>query len=263
MAEIQWDASGEKLFETGLDRGVLYTDTGAGVPWNGLVSVSEAPTFGETQELFFDGVKTFDMVGVATFKGTLKAFTFPEEFLEYDGYAEASPGLVLDGQTRKTFGLSYRTLVGNDVDGTDHGYKLHIVYDLTATPQSTARNTIGAEVSALEFSWGLSATPRAAPGYRPTAHLYLDSTTISPLILSEVERILYGSSTTNSRLPTISEVLSLTTNTDTISIFDNGDGTWTAVGPDSDIVFISSTEFEIRNANASYLDSDTYQISSS
>lgn len=263
MAAISWNDIGERFFETGCDRGVLYLSDNTGVAWNGLTSVDETGGTETPNALYFDGRKYVDLTTGSIFTGTLKALTYPDEFLEYDGYAEIEYGMLIDGQARKTFGLSYRTLVGNDVDGIDYGYKIHLFYNLTAVPDSISRSSIDNAVDPMEFSWKVVSNPRALLGRYPSGHVILDSNKLGPETMTTIENILYGTLNTTPRLPTIEELATYLTSSLTIVIVDNGNGTWTAIGPDEDIIMLDSTTFQITNANATFIDANTYQVSSS
>lgn len=268
MAELVWDQLGTRVFETGIDRAVLYSPNHpitvasvqypSGFAWNGLTEVNVETENAASTPVYFDGVKTFDLIDPGDFSASIKAITYPDEFIEYDGYSEFVSGMFLDNQPRNTFGLSYRTLLGNDLEGIDFGYKIHLLYNLTAISDSLAYQTVGSNVDPINFGWTITGVPEVIPGFRPTAHLVLDSTKINPTTLLYIEDILYGTNSVNSRLPTMTEVLSYVT----ITITDNGDGTWTATGPDYLVSLLDPTTFQIEGANVIYLDSETYTISS-
>lgn len=263
MAQLVWNDVGDRLYEVGVDRGVLYLTSNAGVVWNGLISVSEDVGGNTTTALYYDGIKYLDLATVSDFSGTIKAYTYPDEFLEFEGILEISDGVYAVNQNRKPFGLCYRTLIGDDVSGLNAGYKLHILYGLTALPQLVEYATQGEEVSPVEFSWSITGKPQAVTGFRPTSHIILDSRYVPAGVLSNLESILYGTTFTQARLPAIAELLGATTSTDTIVITDNGNGTWTATGPDTLITLLNSTTFQITEANATFIDANTYQVSSS
>lgn len=207
MSRLLWDKNGQRFFEVGVDRGVLYLKDGSGVPWNGLVSVEEGFGNDGSEPMYFDGRKTLDAPLVGDFSATLTAFTYPPEFQEYEGVGALGNGLFVDDQEPKTFGLSYRTLIGNDIQGPDRAYKIHLLYNLAATPSSKNRETLTDSPTPTNFSWSLSSTPQAANGYRPTAHVILDSRDMWPDMREGLESILYGGTTTEARLPTINELL--------------------------------------------------------
>lgn len=258
MALITWDGAGERLFEYGLDRGVLYPPGEVGVPWNGLVSVDAGADDAEVTPMYYNGIRTFDLVYPGEFSGKIKAITYPDKFLQFEGSAEQARGVFVSGQPARTFGLSYRTLIGNDSVGNGFGYKIHVLYNLTAIPQNVSNETLGESISPIEFEWEISGIPEWLSGKRPTVHFTFDSTKMNPAGLAEIEKVLYGSALTNPHLPSVTELLS----SFTITITDNGDGTWTAEGPDHLFSYPSGTTFEITDANAVFIDASNYVISS-
>jgi len=200
MARLTWDNTGERLYETGVDHGVLYIPDGSGdysdgVAWNGLTTVTESPSGAEATALYADNIKYLDLRSAEEFGATIEAYTFPDEFLMFDGVASPSPGVNVGQQSRSTFGFCYRTNVGNDVDGSDHGYKLHLIYGATASPSEKAYATINDSPEAITFSWEVSTTPIAAGGsLKPTAQLIIDSTKVDSGDLAALEDLLYGES---------------------------------------------------------------------
>jgi hypothetical protein len=192
MPQLKWDDIGERYFEAGVDRGVLYLSDNTGVAWNGLTSVKEASSGGEPAAYYIDGVKYLNFASSKEFFGSIEAFTYPDEFAEYDGWLELGNGLSVDEQNRKSFGLSYRTLIGNDVDGLAHGYKIHIVYNALATPTDGTYATLGDTPDPLSFSWAFTTTPIRVPGLKPLAHITIDSTKTNPTQLKFIEDYLYG-----------------------------------------------------------------------
>lgn len=255
MAVIEWDKIGERRYQTGVDRGVLYLADGSGVPWNGLVSVSES-TNREEKTFYMDGLKYHEHQLPREFEADLRAFTYPDEF-------DAINGIVLDDQVffheqmPSRFGLTYRTRLGDDVSGLDRGYKIHILWDLLANPTDNSYESLGEAIAPNVFGWKLSGIPQKATGHRPTCHVSIDSTKIDPGYLELIENKLYGTTTTAPSLPTLLELLHM----DDIAIVDNGDGTWTAAGPDYLVYMTDATTFQIDDANATYSDPDTYTIS--
>lgn len=225
MALLSWDATGEKLFETGVDHGVLYVQgpTGAytdGVVWNGLTTVTESPSGAEANPQFADNIKYLNLFSAEEFGATIEAFTYPEEFGICDGTAQPSVGVLVGQQARRSFGFSYRTLIGNDIAGQDHGYKLHLIYGCQASPSEKAYTTINDSPEAITFSWEITTTPIAAGGtLRPTASIVIDSTKVAAAELAELESILYGTdadagaeppvTATLARLPLPAEVIAL------------------------------------------------------
>lgn len=209
MSKLLWDQVGERFYEAGLDRGVLYLSDSSGVAWSGLTSVEEDFGGDSTSPTYFDGVKTRDTPSIGDFSATLTALTYPDEFLEYEGSGSFGNGLLVDNQSPKLFGLSYRSLVGNDIDGSEHGYKIHILYNLTATPESVGNETLNDSPSPANFSWRLSSVPMEARNYRPTAHVIFDSRDLEESMLNGIEDILYGASQSTARLPTINDLVDL------------------------------------------------------
>lgn len=214
MAKIIWDATGEKIYETGVDHGVLYpVQTGGlynkGVAWNGLITVTESPSGAEANPLYADNIKYLNLISAEEFGATVEAYTYPEEFAECDGSAALAAGVYIGQQSRKTFGLCYRTVVGNDVDNNDYGYKLHLIYGALASPSEKSYGTINDSPEAITFSWELTTTPVNVTGYKPTACLTIDSTKVDGTQLAALEAILYGDETEEPRLPLPDEVATL------------------------------------------------------
>lgn len=215
---LKWDQIGERVYETGVDRGVLYIPNGSGeyndgVVWNGLVSVSESPSGAEPTPQYADNIKYLNLVSAEEFGATIEAFTYPDEFAQFDGTAEAQPGVLIGQQNRGTFGLAYRSLLGDDVEATNRGYKLHLVYGALAAPTEKAYNTVNETPEAITFSWELSTTPVEVTGHRPTATLVIDSTKVEAADLTALEDILYGEGDdetgTEPRLPLPDEIISM------------------------------------------------------
>jgi len=213
MPPLTWDGVGEKVYETGVDHGVLYLPDAAGVynagfAWNGLVTVTESPTGAEPNAQYADNIKYLNLISAEEFGGTIEAFTYPEEFAECDGTALPEPGVMVGQQVRKMFGMSYRTKVGNDVDGSDFGYKLHLLYGLQAAPSEKAYATINDSPEAITFSWEVTSTPVPVTGLKPTSLLVVDSTVVDPSDLAALEALLYGA-TVAAALPTPDAVIAL------------------------------------------------------
>lgn len=216
MSKIVWDAVGEHIFETGVRNGVLYLKDAegaynTGVAWNGLTSVSESPEGAEATDLYADDVKYLTLMSAENFKATIEAYTYPPEFEECDGSASIATGVVIGQQTRKPFGLCYRTSIGNDTDGNEHGYKLHIVYGCQASPSEKQYSTINDSPEAITFSWEVNTTPVNVTGKKPTATLIIDSTKADKAKLTALEAILYGSEQAEPRLPLPDEIATLMT----------------------------------------------------
>lgn len=213
MSKIVWDAAGERKFETGVDHGVLYPlQTGGytkGVAWNGLTAVNQTPSGAEANPQYADNIKYLNLISAEDFGATIEAFTYPDEFALCDGSAEPSPGVMIGQQTRKKFGMCYRTLLGNDKAGQEHGYKLHLIYGATASPSERAYNTINDSPEAITFSWEVTTEPVEVPGYKPTALLEIDSTKADATKLAALEEILYGTEDVEARLPLPEEIIEM------------------------------------------------------
>lgn len=262
MAKVVWDRVGERLFQTGIDQGVLYPQGQNGVAWNGLTSVNESPTGGEAKPFYVDGYKYMNKPTREEFEGSIEAFTYPNEFEACDGTKSLGRGLSLGQQRRKSFGLSYRTKIGNDVSGLDHGYKLHLVYNATAVPSSKAFSAIGANTEPVVFSWSFSTKPIRVAGHRPVPHMTIDSTITQRSLLIAIEDILYGSEIAPPRMPLPSEVITLFAGWPDLRVVDNGDGTFTVDGPDDIVSLLNTTTFQI-NSESVVIDGQTYTVSSS
>ena len=214
MTALTWDQVGERLYETGVDHGVLYIPNGSGIydmgyAWNGLTAVTESPGGAEASPQYADNIKYLNLLSSEEFAATIEAFTYPEEFGQCDGTAMPSPGVLLGQQGRKSFGLSYRTRLGNDIDGVDHGYKLHLIYGALAAPSEKAYATINDSPEAITFSWEVATTPVLVAGYKPTSLIVVDSTEVDATDLANLEDILYGDVGVDPRLPLPAEVISL------------------------------------------------------
>ena len=215
--KIEWDAPGERLYETGIDRGVLYVQqNGAypkGVAWNGLSGVTEKPTGAKPTALYADNIKYIELMSVEEFGATIEAFTYPEEFETCDGSADLAVGVSIGQQPRKSFGLAYRTVLGNDEEYEDYGYKLHLIYGGKASPSDKSYKTINDTPDAITFNWDVTTTPVPVTNHKPTASLIIDSTKVSANVLAAIETILYGDAEaeTEGRLPLPDEVLTIIT----------------------------------------------------
>lgn len=214
MPTIKWDQTGERLYETGVDHCVLYIPDEAsayvgGVAWNGLTGVTESPSGAEANPIYADNKKYLNLYSAEEFGASIEAFTYPEEFELCDGTAELSPGVTIGQQSRKAFGLSYRTLIGNDVSGTDFGYKLHMIYGAMAAPSEKAHSTVNDSPEALTFSWELTTTAVEVEGFKPSASLTVNSTKVDPDGLAALEAVLYGAESEDPRLPLPDEVATL------------------------------------------------------
>ena len=239
MSKLKWDQTGERLYELGIDHGVLYLHGSDPVAepyanayvWNGLTTVDESPEGGEQNDQWADNMKYVSITSAENFAGTINAFTYPDEFMVCDGSAEAVSGLYITGQSRQPFGFAYRTKIGNDVKGANYGYKLHLCYNMMAQPSDKSRETINDSPEATEFSWEFKTTPvnietekPDGSAYQPTAHLIIDSTQTDATLLKKLEDILYGTdATTNAeatvgRLPLPDEVISILSGADSNAV---------------------------------------------
>lgn len=258
MTVLAWDQVGSRIYRTGVDRGVLYLSDGLAHVWNGLTSVEETTT-SDITPFYVDGIKYLDRPVPTDFSGKLKALTYPDAFESLNGIDSYGDGVFIHDQSSHSFGLSYRTKIGNDIE-SDLGYVIHILYNVTATPDPSLYETLSDQTKPLEFSWTLVGRPEEIPGFRPTAHISFKTTDMSQGNIEALEGILYGSESGDPSLPSPGELLSRTLGE--ITITDNGGGTWTATGPDESITMTSVDEFRITEANATYIDADTYEISS-
>lgn len=214
MSKILWDQVGKKLYETGVSNGVLYVSNGSGgynkgVAWNGLTQVVENPSGAEATPIYADNVKYLNLMSAEEFSATIEAYTYPDEFAECDGSASIVDGVTIGQQTRKMFGFSYKTKIGNDVVGDSLGYKIHVVYNCQAAPSGKTYGTINESPEAITMSWEVTTTPVAVEGYKPTATLVIDSTKVKPATLKAVEDKLYGTEEAESALPSLSELIAL------------------------------------------------------
>lgn len=216
MSKLVWDQTGERFYETGVKQGVLYPQgTGGtypkGVAWNGLTAVTESPSGAEASPIYADDIKYLNLVSAEEFGATVEAYTYPDEFAQCDGSAEIAVGVMVGQQARKTFGLSYKTTLGNDTDGNDYGYKLHIIYGALAAPSEKGYATINDSPEAITFSWEVSTTPVLVTGFKPTASITIDSTKADKTKLAALEAILYGGTTPDAeaRLPLPDEIVTL------------------------------------------------------
>ena len=213
MARLTWDAVGERLYETGVRQCVIYPMSNnaypLGVAWNGITGVTESPSGADSNPQYADDIKYLNLISAEEFGATVTAFTYPEEFAICDGSAAPVAGVRISQQPRKPFGLCYRTVVGNDTDGEEYGYKLHLIYNALASPSEKGYSTINDSPEAIEFSWELTTTPISVTGYKPTAHMVIDSTKVNTANLEALEDILYGTASADPRLPLPDEIISL------------------------------------------------------
>lgn len=215
MSKLIWDASGERFYETGVKQGVLYVQSAGtypkGVAWNGLISVSESPSGAEASPLYADDIKYLNLISNEEFGASIEAYTYPDEFAECDGSAALTDGVFIGQQPRKTFGMCYRTVLGNDTESNDYGYKLHLIYGALAAPSEKAYTSINDSPEAITFSWELTTTPVNVTGHKPTASIVIDSTKCDATKLKALEDILYGTDEDEARLPLPDEIKTLMT----------------------------------------------------
>jgi|SRR5580765_5019668 len=263
MTALVWDQVGEHVYETGISHGVLYGHDGYGIPWNGLISIDENGT-NSAEPVHFDGWKFNDIVTIGEYSATIRAFTYPDEFQNYEGTLEDQTGFYVTNQAQSRFGLSYQTLIGDDVSGPI-GYKIHLLYNLTALVAQRTHQTLSLETEPLQFEWTLAAIPEEIEFFRPTAHVIFNSLELDPHMLTDLEEILYGSEDSDARLPSLKGLAAFVRKWNRFIITDNGDGTWTA-DEQTDGEYISmldGTTFQIDSDTAVYLDAVSYEISSS
>lgn len=214
MTKLVWDQTGERLYETGVKNGVLYVqdDAGtypAGVAWNGLTAVTQSPSGAEATPLYADDIKYLNLYSAEEFAATIEAYTYPDEFAECDGSAELTTGVYVGQQPRKTFGMAYKTVLGNDVMTNKYGYKLHLIYGAMAAPSEKAYATINDSPEAVTFSWEISTTPIAVNGFEPTSYVEIDSTKVEKTKLAALEKVLFGDTDVEARLPLPDEIATI------------------------------------------------------
>lgn len=214
MTKLAWDLTGERQYETGTKKGVLYVmnESGVydkGVAWNGLTAVTESPSGAEATALYADDIKYLNLISAEDFAATIEAYMSPKEFDECDGEKEIAPGITIGQQKRKTFGFSYQTIIGNDTDLNDHGYKIHLIYGAMAAPSERAYTSVNDSPEAMTLSWEITTTPVNVTGAKPTAHLEIDSTKVAADKLKSLEDILYGTESEEPRLPLPDEIVTL------------------------------------------------------
>lgn len=262
MTRVTWDEVGERKYDAGVDRGVLYPTLEFGVGWSGLIAVNEEDDETSQTVTYFDGEVASNRLTLGSFAATIEAITYPKEFEPFDGYDEPRTG-----QRRRNFGFSYRTMRGTDI--SDEGYLLHLVYNALATPSERNFASIDPSNSVTALSWDISTTPLpflVSPlvSYllRPSAHLVLDSTVVAPGAMAEIELILYGQDLEHPRLPLPAEILDIFEPYAVFRIIDHGDGTFTATGPDDAVYLTAPTEFVLSWPSVVMLSEDTYRASS-
>lgn len=263
MTRLTWADPGTRLYETGLDRGVLYVDGIDAVPWSGLISVEENPVGGEARGYYQDGQMYLQFATPEGFQAQITAFYSPAEFDLCDGVAPIATGFYATQQARRQFGLSYRSKLGNDLEGSDHAYKIHLIYNALATPAPRTHNTMNDSPEAETLSWNITTKPIDMPyGLKPSAHLIIDTTKTYPGMVEAIEDILYGANASNARLPGPEEVAEIIGAYDDFVLVDNGDGTFTVTGRDSLVYMNDETSFTIISDEARMVDANTYTLTS-
>lgn len=261
MPRITWHAVGSHLFETGVDRGVLYVDAN-GYPWNGLTTVDASPSGGEAKPYYMDGVKYLNLSQREEFRATVTALYSPPQFDACDGLGELRPGLFAGQQKRKEFGLCYRTIVGNDVSGVNHGYKLHIIYNALAAPTQRNAQTASDDPEVALLSWAITTKPRLVAGMMNTSYLVVDTTRAAPAAVAELESILYGTDISAARLPTPAEIVDIFTDSTEFTVTDLGGGLFEISGSDLAVFEVTPGTFQITSDTVVPIDADRAQISS-
>lgn len=262
MPRLVWNAVGTRYYEAGVDRGVLYVGTDPGVAWIGLTSVSENPTGAEPKPYYQDGVKYSNTTTSEEFEATISAYTYPREFEPCDGSISARSGLILNQQPRRSFGLCYRTMIGNDLDNNDQDYKLHLIYNARARPTGRTNNTLNESPDPTDFSWSITTRPPAMSGYKRTAHIVVDSRYTNADVLATLEDSLYGSDMNTPTLPTLDELLAIFDSGIVFTVTDNGDGTFTIEGSDSAVAAVDADTYTITWPTVLSTGTDQYTISS-
>lgn len=262
MSRLDWSTIGSRFYEAGVDRGVLYVDGQPAVVWTGLASVDENPSGGEPRSYYIDGVKYANVSSSEEFQATITAYTYPDAFGQCDGTAQIRPGMFVKNQSRKSFGLSYRTKVGNDIDGLDHAYKIHLIYNALVSPSSQTYNTIDDSLDPTTFSWSLTTKPQAIADHSPSAHIVIDSRYTLPEALLAIENALYGSDSNIPSLLSYSDLLNIFDSFGDLVVVDNGDGTFTISAPNTVLHVIDGNTFDITADSIVIIDEGTYTISS-
>ncbi len=261
---LNWNQLGERFYENGLDRAVLYVDGKDGVAWNGITALTETPSGGEARPYYIDGVKFINLATFEEFGLGLNALYSPVEFDVCDGAINVGSGVLAQQQIRKAFGFSFRTKIGNDLESTDDGYKIHIVYNALASPTQRNYKTEGEDTELSELSWAISTRSIPFSGLRPTAHITVDASKVKSWIIGALEDILYGTATSPARIPLPTEVLNIFEVTEPkFIVTNNGNGTYDLTGPDDAIEMLDEAAFEISYSGAVWIDDISYTLTSS
>lgn len=260
MVAITWDQAGDRIYESGVSRGVLYEADGSGVAWNGLIEVEEGYDT-NVSPVHFDGQKVNDILELGDFKGTIRAYTYPDEFVKYFGSVEDTVGFRVTGQPQDRFSMSYRTEVTSDTG--EPAFKIHVLYNLTAVMGTRSNKTFSQDPEAVEFTWDITSIPEPVSGYRASSRVVFDSRKIDPYLMQDLEEIFYGNAEKDAHLPSMQGLASFMAKWGRLVITDNGDGTWTAYSPLDDVITVAGDEFTITSDTITMLDTETYTISSS
>lgn len=260
MTRITWNRPEERFVDTGLDRGVLFPKNGSPVAWNGLVSVEETGAEGATV-YYIDGRPFLYLPKPKEYEATLKAWTYPDAFAPLMGLVEAADGMYLDSQMGDSFDLSYRTLVGNATEGMEHGYKIHLVYNAVVSPQSRVYESLSNSINPTEMAWTINAVPVRVDGYRPTAHIIIDTRHMDENKISQLEALIYGDAVNEPAMPTPQAVFDLLNYGDIIIVTDNGDGTYSVEGSYENVYMIAPGVFRVDNVDAVDNGDGTFTIS--
>lgn len=262
MTRLKWNTPGDRFYETGVDRGVLYID-GKGVPWSGITSVVEVVDGGDPKQYYLDGQNYRNIAARQQFKATIKAFFSPPEFDACDGVKALTDGLFVSQQKRKSFGFSYRSKLGNDLEGVEHGSKIHLVYNALAAPSERSYNSMSNEINLEPLSWDIVSKPVKVPGAAPSAHLVIDTSKLYPWVTNMLEDILYGDESTPARLPQPEEILTVIQDNSAyeLTVFENG--TFTIAAPDAAVRMVAEGQWELDWDAARYISDDTYVIETS
>jgi hypothetical protein len=258
MSKINWDSTGSRFYETGVDRGVLYDSNGLATPWNGLTSLVENTSSMTETVNFIDGYRYMNKISLDTYSATLSAFTYPDVFSEYVGESYFGDRF----SKPRYFNLSYRTMVGNDINGIDNGYKLHLVYNAIAKPSTSDYISYGSQVTPTVFSWDIETNPVDIQGLKPSSHIILDSNKVNQSTLLLIEDILYGTDSEDARFITIEELLSIFDENSYFRIIDHGDGSFSAIGDDEYVSLVEDTVFELNSPSVVITSDDSYRATS-
>jgi hypothetical protein len=261
MTRIVWDDSGSRIYETGVDRGVLSVNGDPGVPWSGLSSIVENLRGEDTRAFYLDGDKYLQVTSYEEFEANISAFTYPEEFEKCEGTYRVRYGLNVSQQKKKKFNLSYRSFIGNDLDGLSYGYKIHIIYNAIVRPSSRTYATVNPSTSPMSFSWDLTTLPSNVSGYKKSAHVIIDSRLTNEATLSAIESTIYGDEGSDSRIPTIEELVEIYEENATLRVIEE-DGVATIIGPDEIVVELDADSYSITWPSVVGISANVYEISS-